>query len=114
VFPTLEAYSQATGQDRHSRIVDYDIFVRAPMPDLSDPTKVVAADSVDMRLREGAAAIDAGIALPTDGFLGQAPDLGAYEFAAPVPQYGPRPTKSGTSPVLLPVGAVEGAVLDGF
>jgi len=43
-------------------------------------------------LREGAAAIDAGIALPnvTDGFLGSAPDLGAYEFGVPVPQYGPR------------------------
>jgi hypothetical protein len=93
VFPTLTAYSQATGQDRHSKLVDYDIFVRAPMPDLSDPTTVVAVDAVDMRLREGAKAIDAGIELPnvTDKFLGSAPDLGAYEFGAPMPHYGPRP-----------------------
>ena len=92
-FPTLQAYSRETGQDRHSRLVDYDIFVHAPMPDFSDPTRVVAVDSVDLRLREGATAIDAGIALPnvTDGFKGSAPDLGAYEFGEPLPHYGPRP-----------------------
>jgi hypothetical protein len=93
VFPTLETYSNATGQDRHSRLVDYDIFVNTPMPDFSDPTRVVAVDSVDLRLRKGAVAIDAGIELPnvTDGFRGSAPDLGAYEFGAPLPHYGPRP-----------------------
>jgi hypothetical protein len=92
VFPTLEAYSRATGQDRHSRLVDYGIFVNAPMPDFSDPTRVVAPDSVDLGLRAGAAAIDAGVELPnvTDGFRGSAPDLGAYEFGAPPPHYGPR------------------------
>jgi hypothetical protein len=93
VFPTLQAYSKATGQDRHSRLVDYDIFVNAPMPDFTDPTHVVDVDSVDLRLREGAAAIDAGTELPnvTDGFRGKAPDLGAYEFGTPMPHYGPRP-----------------------
>ncbi len=92
VFPTLQSYSQTTGQDRHSRIVDYDIFVHAPMADFSDPTHVVAVDSIDLRLREGAPAIDAGVELPnvTDGFKGNAPDLGAYEFGAPLPHYGPR------------------------
>ena len=91
-FPTLQAYSKATGQDRHSRIVDYNIFVSAPKPDFSDPTRVVAVDSVDLRLRDGAAAIDAGTELPnvTDGFRGLAPDLGAYEFGAPLPHYDPR------------------------
>jgi hypothetical protein len=93
VFPTLQAYSQATGQDRHSRIIDYDIFVNAPMPDFSDPTHAAAVDSIDLRLREGSAAIDAGVELPniTDGFRGNAPDLGAYEYGAPLPHYGPRP-----------------------
>jgi len=91
-FPTLKAYSQSTGQDRHSRLVDYNIFVNAPKPDYTDVTHVVAVDSVDLRLRKGAAAIDAGTALPniTDGYLGRAPDLGAYEFGAPLPHYGPR------------------------
>ena len=93
VFPTLEAYSMATGQDRHSRLVDYEIFVNAPMPDFSDPTRVVPVDSVDLRLRKGAEAIDAGTILPnvTDGFVGSGPDLGAYEFGSPLPHYGPRP-----------------------
>jgi hypothetical protein len=96
-FPTLKAYSQATGQDRHSKLVDYGIFVNAPKPDFTDPTHVVAVDSVDLRLRKGAAAIDAGTELPniTDGFLGRAPDLGAYEYGAPLPHYGPRPVANG-------------------
>jgi len=91
-YATLDAYAEGTGQDRHSRLVDYDIFVNAPMPDFTDPTHVVAVDSVDLRLRDGAVAIDAGIELPnvTDGFRGSAPDLGAYEFGEPPPHYGPR------------------------
>ena len=93
VFATLPEYARATGQDRHSRLVDYDVFVNAPKPDYSDITRVVAVESVDLRLRKGAAAIDAGIELPniTDGFTGSAPDLGAYEFGVPIPHYGPRP-----------------------
>jgi hypothetical protein len=92
VFPDLRSYSDATGQDRHSRLVDYDIFVDAPMPDFSDPTHVVDVDAVDLRLRQGSAAIDAGTVLPnvTDGFQDAAPDLGAYEYGAPLPHYGPR------------------------
>lgn len=93
VFATLPEYARATGQDRHSRLVDYDIFVNAPRPDYSDVTRVVAVESVDLRLHKGAAAIDVGIELPniTDGFTGSAPDLGAYEFGVPIPHYGPRP-----------------------
>ncbi|HEV7714140.1 MAG TPA: hypothetical protein VGO53_01000 [Steroidobacteraceae bacterium] len=92
-FASLKAYAAATGQDRHSKVVDYDIFVNAPKPDFTDITHVVAVDSIDLRLKKGAAAIDAGVALAniTDGFLGRAPDLGAYEFGAPLPHYGPRP-----------------------
>jgi hypothetical protein len=50
---------------------------------------------VDLRLRAGAAAIDAGESLPgiNDGFAGRAPDLGAYETGAPLPHYGPRPER---------------------
>ena len=92
-FATLAAFAKATGQDRHSRLVDYDIFVNAPMPDFSDVTHVVKSDTIDLQLRKGAVAIDAGTLLPniTDGFLGKAPDLGAYEYGAPLPHYGPRP-----------------------
>jgi len=47
---------------------------------------------VDLRLRAGAAAVDAGVELPniTDRFQGSAPDLGAYEYGEPLPHYGPR------------------------
>jgi hypothetical protein len=91
-FATLRDYSRATGQDRHSITVDYEIFVRAPKPDFSDPTRVVPVESIDLRLRAGAPAIDRGTVLPnvTDGFQGRAPDLGAYEHGVPLPHYGPR------------------------
>ena len=48
--------------------------------------------AIDLTLRPGSAAIDAGTVIPnvTDGFTGAAPDLGAYEFGKPIPHYGPR------------------------
>ena len=47
----------------------------------------------DLRLARGSPAIDKGVVLPnfSDGFTGQAPDLGCCEFGQPLPQYGPRP-----------------------
>ena len=92
-FRTLEEYSRATGQDRHSVVVDYDLFQRAAMPDPKDPRRLYPPSDVDLRLREGAKAVDAGVALPNvnDGFAGRAPDLGAYEAGQPMPHYGPRP-----------------------
>lgn len=76
----MKAYAAATGQDKHSRIVDFDILVKVPKPDFTDITHVVQVDSVDLRLREEAVAIDAGAALPniTDVHMGRAPDLGTY------------------------------------
>lgn len=48
---------------------------------------------VDLRLGAGSVAVDAGVALPglNDGFSGSAPDLGAHERGAALPQWGPRP-----------------------
>jgi hypothetical protein len=91
-FKTLKEYSEATGQDRHSVLVDYDIFRKVQMPDAADPQRVYKTDGFDFSLRQGSAAIDVGIELPgiTDGFTGRAPDLGAYESGMPVPHYGPR------------------------
>jgi hypothetical protein len=53
------------------------------------------SDKVDVRLKEGCAAIDAAERLPgfNDAFSGKAPDIGAYEFGAALPHYGPRPKK---------------------
>jgi hypothetical protein len=95
-FATLQEYSQATGQDRNSILVDYDIFVKVPRLDASDLSslqKLYKAEAFDFRLKPGTAAVDRGMVLPTvtSGFAGQAPDLGALEVGQVPPHYGPRP-----------------------
>jgi hypothetical protein len=92
-FKTLQAYSEATGQDKHSILIDYGIFQKVSAPDPSDPRKLYKPDDFDFQLRPGSAAVDAGIRLPNinDDFTGRAPDLGAYEINQPAPHYGPRP-----------------------
>lgn len=55
--------------------------------------KVFEPAKIDLRLKEGSPAIDAGEVLPNfnDGFAGKAPDLGALEFGQEPPFYGIRP-----------------------
>jgi hypothetical protein len=94
-FATLEAYAQATGQDRHSVLVDYDVFANVPRldaKDLATVQRLYTTEDIDVRLKPGSAAVDRGVALPnvTDGFAGSAPDLGAIELGQTVPVYGPR------------------------
>ncbi len=93
-FATLDEYAAATGQDQHSRMLDWSVFSRAAPPDASDPTRVYRPEDFDFSLQAGAAAVDAGVALPgiTDGFTGAAPDIGALEQGSPAPHYGPRQT----------------------
>jgi hypothetical protein len=94
-YRALADYSAATGQDTHSVVVDYDVFVNVPKLDRDPKTvqRLYTFKDVDFRLRPGSAAIDRGVVIPnvTDGFTGRAPDLGALEFGAPLPTYGPRP-----------------------
>jgi hypothetical protein len=91
-FKTLRELQQATGQEQHSVLLDYNTFANVPMPDKSDPQRLYNPEDFDFRLRPGSAAIDAGVLLPTinDDFTGRAPDLGAYELGRPIPLYGPR------------------------
>jgi len=91
-YATLKDYQEATGQERHSVLVDYDVFVQVPKPDSSDPQRVYKPEGLDFSLRPASAAVDAGIVLPTitDGFTGKAPDLGAFEQGRPAFHYGPR------------------------
>jgi hypothetical protein len=97
-FATLEEYAAATGQDKNSVLVDYDVFVKVPQLDAQDAEtvqKLYHVRDLDFRLREGSAAVDRGtpLATVTDGFAGRAPDLGAVELGSPLPAYGPRPLK---------------------
>jgi hypothetical protein len=91
-FKTLKEFSEATGQDRHSILVDYDIFQKVTPPDPADPRILYRPSDFDFQLRPGSIAVDAGVRLPNvnDGFTGKAPDLGAYEVGQPLPHYGPR------------------------
>jgi len=90
-FKTLKEYSEATGQDRHSVIIDYDVFQKVSPPGSDLRTLYKPAD-FDFQLRPGSAAVDAGVRLTgvNDDFTGRAPDLGALEMGRPVPHYGPR------------------------
>jgi len=95
-YATLAQYSQATGKDSHSILVDYDVFMnvrRLDAQDISSLQKLYKSEDLDFRLKPGSAAVDRGTVLSnvTDGFSGGAPDLGALEVGAAVPRYGPRP-----------------------
>ena len=86
-FTSLAEYAAATGQDRHSVAVDYDVFVNVRRLDAQDAAsvqKLYKADEFDFRLKPSSAAVDKGVPLSTvtDGFAGTAPDLGALEVGA--------------------------------
>jgi hypothetical protein len=100
-FKTLQEYSEATGQDEHSILVDYDVFVNVPKADGADPQRLYNPEDMDFQLRQHSPAIDAGVELPTinDDYSGRAPDLGAYEVGRPLPHYGPRSSPPGTEPL---------------
>ncbi|HEY2384088.1 MAG TPA: hypothetical protein VGK48_23180, partial [Terriglobia bacterium] len=91
-FKTLKEYSEATGQDGHSVLVDYDVFEKVAPPG-PDPRTLYKPADFDFQLRPGSVAVDAGVRLSNinDDFTGRAPDLGAYEVGKPEPHYGPRP-----------------------
>jgi len=61
--------------------------VEFPLPALPE------REPADLRPRPGSAVVDAALRLPNinDDFLGEGPDIGAYEAGQPLPHYGPRP-----------------------
>ena len=61
-------------------------------PDPDRKGHVYPLEGYDFSLRKSSKAVDAGCNLPniTDGFTGNAPDLGALEYGKPKPHYGPR------------------------
>jgi hypothetical protein len=92
-FANLAGYSKATGQDRHSVLIDYEVFVNVAQQDPNDITRIYRFEDLDFRLRPKSGAVDAGTILPNinDDFTGKAPDLGALETGQAMPVYGPRP-----------------------
>jgi hypothetical protein len=100
-YKTLADYQAATGQDKHSVLVDYSVFMNVPMPEISDLQHLYNPEDYDFRLKPNSAAVDKGVVLPniTDGYTGKAPDLGAYEVGATPPVYGPRSQPLGENPV---------------
>lgn len=90
-FKTLKEYNEATGQDRHSMMIDYDVFQKVAPPG-SDPRTLYKPSDFDFQLRPGSSPVDAGVRLTgvNDDFTGRAPDLGALEFGRSVPHFGPR------------------------
>ncbi len=93
-FATLADYVKATGQDQHSILVDYDVFVNVRRLDAQDAgtvQKIYRADAFDFGLKPGSGPVDRGVVLPNvnEDFSGGAPDLGALEIGGPSLRYGP-------------------------
>ena len=76
----IPQYWQAAGYGNiNNRVLANNLFLGT-----SPSSQLVNYADKDFRLKAGAAAIDAGVKVSpyTDGYLGQAPDKGAYEYGA--------------------------------
>ncbi len=100
LYSSLAAFAAASGLETNGRQISrttcFSTFsVPGPAP--------VPIPAQHMTLRSGCNAVDAGVILPNinDGFLGGAPDLGAFEFGHALPAYGPRPLSPPTAPTNL-------------
>lgn len=87
-FADLTTFAHYSGYEKNGMAVGYSAFVKVTPPSGEEQP----LPELDFRLSAGSKAIDAGKVLPTitDGFVGKAPDLGAYETGQPIPHYGPR------------------------
>ena len=90
-YANIPGFVTASGLEEHgvriSKATCFETFNVPSPPPASVPVQAMA-------LRSGCNAIDVGAVLPNinDDYQGSAPDLGAYEFGKPLPQYGPRPS----------------------
>jgi len=87
-FKDLQSFSEAVGIEEHGvRVRKEAIFA-----DWSIPAEPARVDPQHLALKAGSEAVDAGAIVPNiaDDFLGEAPDLGAYEFGCEMPHFGPR------------------------
>jgi nitrous oxidase accessory protein NosD len=100
-YPDLASFSAATGLESHGirirRETCFETYNVPAPPPASVPPQF-------MTLKGGCEAIDAGAILANinDGYVGNAPDLGAYEYGSPLPQYGPRAINDSPRDATLP------------
>ncbi len=82
---------QAIGVETHGVEAQFGQLLNAALPSAWDVD--VPPGSRDLRLKAGVPEIDGGAILPNlnDPFVSDGhPDLGAFEFGQPLPEYGPR------------------------
>ena len=91
-YPSLESFTEASGLDKNSIELSYDIFQHLQAPNPQQPHWVYHATDLNFSLSPEGKAVDAGLRLPNvnDDYAGEAPDLGALEAGTPEPVYGPR------------------------
>ena len=91
-YETFDDMKNKAPVEQHATLVDPATAFAGGVKPPADETRAVDRIVNDLRLKAGTAALDAGTALPgfNDSFSGKAPDLGAYEFGAAWPGYGPR------------------------
>ena len=93
IYKTLADFEKEARQEEHGIVMPVKgLFASGVMPPES-PDKPVDVSANNLLLDAGAKAVDAGYNFPgiTDGYKGEAPDLGAYELGTTLPHYGPRP-----------------------
>ncbi len=92
-YATFEEMTRKAPVERHAVLVDLAGAFASGIQPPEDQRVSFDAGMVDLRLKAGSDALDAGEVLAgiNDGYAGKAPDLGAYEFGADLPHYGPRP-----------------------
>lgn len=83
---------------RNAKMIDASAVFASGLAIPGEVSKQYDPSNVDVRLKDGSAAVDAGTLLPglNDASDHAAPDLGAYEYSgdsSPRPSYGPRDAK---------------------
>jgi len=91
-YATIEEVHKRCPIERHCILIDPATAFASGIQPPTDPKSIYNFSTVDLRLKPGCAAIDAGEVLPgfNDGYRGKGPDLGAFELGDDLPHYGPR------------------------
>lgn len=90
-YPSLAEVRAKAPVYRHAVVVDPATVFAAGIKPPADRKQQYDPLAVDLRLRDGSAAIGAGAVLPGLNDDDKTPDLGAYAFGSRLPHYGPRP-----------------------